>query len=174
MSEQQRIGTNLESWMKMLASKDGMIRQKARKSLVALGKPAVSSLAQALQDSKSDQIRWETAKALGAIGDTRSIPPLVKALEDTDLDVAWLAAEALKKFKKAAWPSLLRALIKVRQDSSASVSLRHGAHHVLRKQKENGFNDLLASLTKALESNTASESTPVAAYDILKRMRAKP
>lgn len=80
MTRQIENGTNLESLMDMLASKDGMTRQKARKSLVALGKPAVSSLVRALQKSESDQLRWEAAKALGAIGDPRSIPRLVKAL----------------------------------------------------------------------------------------------
>ena len=41
----------------MLASKDGMIRQKARNSLVKLGKPAVPSLIKALQNSESVQLR---------------------------------------------------------------------------------------------------------------------
>ena len=170
MNKQKRVILNLESLMDQLASKDGMIRQKARKSLVALGKPAVSSLVKALQKSRLDQVRWEAAKALGAIGDTRSIAPLVKALEDSDHDVAWLAAEALSMFKKAAWPPLLRALIK---DESDSVLLCRGAHHVLLHQKEDGFNELLATLMKALESGTVHESATVAAYQILKRMKVK-
>jgi HEAT repeat protein len=156
--------------MDMLASKDGATRQRARKSLVALGKPAVSSLTRALQNSKVDHLRWEAVKTLGAIGDTRAIRPLVIALEDSDPDVAWVAAEALRKFKKAAWTPLLRALTKRGPDS---VLLRQRAHHVLRNQKEVGFNDLLATLVKALQSNTVPESTPVAAYEILKRMKAK-
>jgi HEAT repeat protein len=155
--------------MGMLASKDGMIRRKARKSLVALGKPAVSGLAQALQASPLDQVRWEAAKALGAIGDARAIPSLVKALEDSDTDVAWLAAEALSEFKKAAWPSLLRALMKAGTDS---FILRQGAHHVLLNQKEAGFDDLLATLMKALKSGLVRESTIAAAYGILRRMKA--
>ena len=156
--------------MDMLASKDGMIRRKARKSLVALGKSAVPSLTRTLQNSKEDHVRWEAAKTLGAIGDVRSILALVSALEDSDQGVVWLAAEALSKFKKTAWPQLLRALVKSEKDS---VSLRLGAHHVLRKQKEDGFNDLLAALRTALESSSASESTPVAASNILKRLKAK-
>jgi hypothetical protein len=171
MKTQKVIGTNLESLMTMLAGKDGMIRLKARETLVAMGKPAVLSLIRALQNSKVDQVRWEAAKALGAIGDARSIPQLVKALEDINSDVAWLAAEALHKFKKAAWPSLLRAVTKIGPDSA---SLRHGAHHVLRNQEEDGFNDLLATLMTALESDAVPESAAVAAYEILKRMRAKP
>ena len=170
MSKQKLIGTNLESLIDLLASKNGATRQKARKSLVAMGKPAVSTLTRILQNSKQDHIRWEAAKTLGAIGDTRAIPSLVKALEDSNSDVTWLAAEAFRNFKKVAWPQLLRALINSKPDS---VLLRQGAHHVLRKQKEDGFNDLLSTLRTALESSTASESTPFAASNLLKRMKTK-
>jgi hypothetical protein len=170
MSRQKLTGRNLGSLMVVLASKDGATRQRARKTLVALGKPAVSPLTQALQNSEVDHVRWEAVKTLGAIGDSRAIPSLVKALEDSDPDVAWLAAEALRKFKKAAWPALLRVLIKRGADSAL---LRQGAHHVLRNQREVGFNDLLATLRKALESGSVPVSTTVAAYDILKRMKAR-
>ena len=67
MSGQKKTGTNIESLMEMLASKDGAIRQKAREALEALGKPAVSSLTQALLNSRLDQVRWEAANALGEI-----------------------------------------------------------------------------------------------------------
>jgi HEAT repeat protein len=111
MNKQKSTDTNLESLMDLLASKNGATRLKARKSLVALGKPAVPSLNRTLQNSKEDHVRWEAAKTLGAIGDIRAIPSLVKALEDNNSDVTWLVAEALRKFKKIAWPPLLRALM---------------------------------------------------------------
>jgi HEAT repeat protein len=98
MNEQKGTVTNLESLMDMLANKDGVIRQKARDELVDLGEPAVSFLIQALQNSKLDQVRWEAAKALGSINDARSILPLVKALEDSYSDVAWVAADSLKTY----------------------------------------------------------------------------
>ncbi|MCJ7810372.1 MAG: HEAT repeat domain-containing protein [Desulfobulbaceae bacterium] len=157
--------------MDMLGSKNGVSRKEARKSLATMGKKAVPFLTQALQNSKMDHLRWEAAKTLGAIGDTRAIPSLVKALEDSDRDVAWLAAEALRDLKKDAWSALLRALIKSNEDS---VSLRQGAHHVLQNQKEEGFNDLLKALTTALVSNAAPESTVIAANELLKRMKVKP
>jgi len=169
MNEKKGTGTNLESLMDKLASKDGVVRQKAREALVALGKPAVSPLLQALQNSRLDEVRWEAVKALEGISDTGAMPALVKALEDSNSDVAWVAADALKTYKKAAWPPLLQALIKSKSDS---VALRKGAHHVLVEQKEDGFNDLLATLLKALESSSAPESSAVAANEILKRMNA--
>ncbi len=171
MNEQKGTSTNLESLMDMLENKDGVIRQKAREALVELGKSAVSSLTRALLNSRQDQVRWEAAKALGGINDTGSVPSLVQALEDNNSDVAWAAADALKTFRKAAWPSLLQALIK---SKSEAVALRKGAHHVLADQKEDGFDDLLATLLKALESSSAPESSAVAAHEILKRMNANP
>jgi hypothetical protein len=170
MNEKKGTDTNLESLMDELANKDGMIRQKAREALVALGKPAVSSLIQALQNASLDQVRWEAAKALEGISDTGAMPALVKALEDSNSDVAWVAANALKTYKMSAWPPLLQALIKGKSDS---IALRKGAHHVLVDQKEDGFNELLAALLKALESSSAPESSAVAAHDILKKMNVK-
>ena len=170
VNKQKRTSENLETLIELLASKDGMIRQKARESLVIIGKPAVPSITKLLQNSGFYQIRWEAAKILGGIDDKRAIPSLVKALEDNDHDVSWLAAEALSKFKKAAWPALLRLLIK---SGSDSVLFRHGVHHVLKNQKEEGFNDLLAILKEALESKTIPESAIIAANDILKRMKTE-
>lgn len=171
MKKQKVSGADIQSLMDMLASKDGMVRQKARASLVAVGKPAVSSLAQALKNSTLDQVRWEAAKALSAIGDVRAIPSLVKALEDSDSGVTWLAADALSKLGKTAWPALLRPLLEI---GSASLVFRQGAHHVLLHQKEDGFDDVLAVLVKELESGAFPETATVAAYEILKRLEAQP
>ena len=121
-----------------------------------------------LENSKIYKARWEAAKALSEIGDIKSIPILVKALEDPETDVAWLAAKALEKFKKAAWPVLLGALV---EHGSKSVSLQHGAHHILRKQKVEGYNDLLDILRTSLETGSATESISPAAYNILERMK---
>jgi len=170
MSKPTLTGTDLESLMKMLASKQGLIRQKARKSLVAIGNRAVPSLIEALGNSRLKQVRWEAAKTLGTIGDPRSILPLVKALEDDNADVAWLAAEALKQFKKAAWPLLLKPLL---EHGEKSALLCQGVHHVLLKQKEDGFNDLLTMLLSALNFGADPEAIPLAAYDILKRLKLK-
>ena len=171
MSNQEQTNEHIEPLVNMLESTDSKVRRKARKSLVALGKPAVSALSSALQHSRVYKVRWEAAKALGAIGDAKAIPSLITALEDPETDVAWLAAKALEKFGKAVWPKLLRTLIKRGSDS---VLLRHGAHHVLRNQRAAGYNDLLEALKKALESETVPESTALAALNILKRMGERP
>jgi len=76
MNNLKGTNTDIESLIEDLASKDGMIRQKAREALVDLGNPAVSSLNHALLNSKLDRVRWEAAKALGGINDAGSIPSL--------------------------------------------------------------------------------------------------
>jgi len=169
MNTQQSAETNLQSLMKMLESKDGLVRQKARIALVEMGDPAVMPLSEALTHSKLDHTRWGAAKALGEIVDVRSISALVNALDDTDADVAWLAGLALKKFKKAAWRLLLQKLIESGVDS---VRLRHGARHVFSGQKSEGFNDLLEELMEALEDSALPEAGGIAAGEILKRMRS--
>jgi HEAT repeat protein len=170
MNRQVQTKANLESLIHTLAGKDGLAREKARHSLVRAGEPAVPLLVRALQESPVDQVRWEAAKALGMMRDVRAIPVLVQALDDHDADVAWLAAEALQKFKKAAWPALLHALI---QYGAESAALRQGAHHVFRRQRAEEFEDLIAALLKALETETLPEATTTAAHEILERMETQ-
>ena len=169
MSTPTDPGNTLDSLMETLNNKDGMLRQSARKALVAMGAPAVLPLVQALQQSKSDQVRWEAAKALGAMTDVRAIPALIAALGDHDSDVVWLAAVGLKTFGKKAWPELLQELI---DKGTESVVLRKGAHHVFHDQKESGYEDLLAALMAALEQKALPETAPMVAHEILERMRA--
>jgi len=171
MTRQRWTETDIEPLLKLLSSKDGMIRQKARRSLVAKGYLAVPSLNRLLGNPKvGKQVHWEAAKALGAIGDPKAIPSLVQALEDKDADVAWLAAEALERFKKAAWPALFHVLLK---RGSKSVLLRQGAHHVLLNQQEEGFNHLLVALRKALQDSSVPVAVLVATHNILEEMKVQ-
>lgn len=168
MYEQKQTGISTQSLVNLLESEDEKVRTRARKSLVTIGKEAVPPLSLVLENSKIYKARWEAAKALSEIGDIKSISVLVTALEDPESDVAWLAAKALEKFRKAAWPKLMRALV---EHGSKSVLLQHGAHHILRNQKVEGYNDLLDILRISLEKGAVPESISPAAYDILERMK---
>jgi len=168
MYEQKQTGISTQSLVNLLESEDEKVRTRARKSLVTIGKEAVPPLSLVLENSKIYKARWEAAKALSEIGDIKSISVLVIALEDPESDVAWLAAKALEKFRKAAWPKLMRALV---EHGSKSVLLQHGAHHILRNQKVEGYNDLLDILRISLEKGAVPESISPAAYDILERMK---
>jgi len=169
MAKQNR-DTAIEELVQMLGNRDGMKRQKARWALETIGKPAVPELTRLLKHCGDEQIRWEAAKALSAIQDERSIPSLIAVLDDEDQDMSWLAAEALIKFRKKAWPPLLRTLI---SKGAKSPLLRQSAHHILRSQKDGDNSGLLANLLKSLELNTVQEMTIGAAREILAQMKVK-
>ncbi len=171
MNNEEKLEESIKLQINLLASKDLKERKKARLILIDKGKKAVPYLIDALKHSEVYKVRWEAAKALGEISDVDSIPILIIALNDSESDVAWLAGEALKNFKKAAWKELLEAVI---DRGAESIKLRYGAHHVFRNQKEEGYNDLLTTLRKTLVTFTIAESIALAAYKILAKLREEP
>jgi hypothetical protein len=151
-----------------LRSKDGMLRQRSRQSLVTIGKPAVIFLVKLLRD-RNDQVRWEAAKALGEIGDGRAAPALIVALEDEEFDVRWLAAEGLIALGYKGLAPLLKALTERPQ----SVWLRAGAHHILHDLAKAGLHKRMASLLKTLEGVEPEIEVPPAARKLLNTLRKK-
>jgi HEAT repeat protein len=74
---------------------------------VAIGRPAVQSLIQALEDSRKE-VRLRAVGALGKIGEkSKSIPALKRSLKDHDEQVRLTAIEALARI---GGPSALKAL----------------------------------------------------------------
>jgi HEAT repeat protein len=129
-----------------LADGDWVTRQRARESLVEIGKPAVAPLTEALAES-NERVRWEAANALSEISDPTAAPALVKALEDNSFGVRWLAAEGLISLGREGLSPLLEALV----EHPESAWLRQGAHHVLRILAEEGLYDHVTSVLQALE-----------------------
>jgi len=148
-----------------LGSRDGVVRVRARKSLVAVGKRALDPLCEALL-SKKETVRWEATKAIGQIGDPAAAPWLVQALEDRAFDVRWLAAEALIAIGKEAVVPLLQALIK----HADSIWLRDGAHHVLHDLIEKDHDAVLKSVLDALEDVEPSLEVPNVAWSALRAL----
>ena len=109
-----------------IRSKDGIRRERARKSLVRLGKSAVPTLIGLLSD-KNEHMRWEACKALGSIKDPEAAGSLVDALSDRGMEIRWLAAEGLIDLGRSSVIPLLDAL----ELQFDSLFLRQGAHHVL-------------------------------------------
>ena len=148
-----------------LGSKDGIVRVRARKSLVAIGKPAIGLLVEALA-SKKELVRWEAAKAIGQIDDPTATQALVKALEDDMFDVRWLAAEALIIIGQEALVPLLQALSR----HSDSLWLREGAHHVVHDLADGKITEVLRPVLTALEDIEPSVEAPLAANTALKAL----
>jgi HEAT repeat protein len=141
--------------------------QKARRRLVEMGSVVVPRLVQELSSSKY-QVRWEVTKALGQIADKSAAEALVKALEDAEFDVRWLAAEALIKVKRDALEPLLTALA---DHGDKSISLRHGAHHVLHDMELGNLRSLLLPVMKAVEDSEPYSEILVVAKRTLEVLR---
>jgi HEAT repeat protein len=77
---------------------------------VEIGGPAVEPLIRVLNDSNYWNVSRDAAEALGKIGDSRAVKPLIRALEDGSNDVRKSAAEALGKIGEPAVEPLIKAL----------------------------------------------------------------
>jgi HEAT repeat protein len=141
------------------------VRVKARNELVATGKPALTSLVEALRDP-NHLVRWETAKALGEIGDPEAAPSLVEALEDEEFEVRWRAAEALIRLNTKGLRPLLHALIR----HADSPFLREGAHHALDELAKGELRAYLTSVLLALEGFEPAVLVPAAALCAIETM----
>lgn len=163
------IDEKIETLIVGLESTDGMRRERARKSLVKIGKPAVKPLTGLLTD-KSQQLRWEACKALGSLQDPSTAAPLVDALSDDNIEIQWLAAEALIGLGTKALAPLLQALEK----QFHSVLLRQGAHHILHAlERKHLLNRKTLAVLDSLRSLSPELPIALVAYEALQSL-AKP
>jgi HEAT repeat protein len=154
----------MDSLIADFANDHGRARQHARESLVAIGRPAVGPLMQALQH-KDWRMRWGAAKALGQIADPAAANALVKTLEDQRGGVRWLAAEGVIALGRAGLAPLLQVLI----HHSDSMWLREGAHHVIHSltEEDPDLSYSLAPVSAALEDIEPEIQVPPAAQAAL-------
>jgi hypothetical protein len=163
----EKLDSRIPSLMVDLASPDAAVRMKARKALVVIGKPVVPPLIRLLSHRKP-HIRWEAAKALGAIADPLAAFALVNALDDRDSDVRWLAAEGVVALGRDGLQPLLAALL----ERSKSCCMCEGAHHIchtLVKRKKLG--PILRPILAALKEPEPEVAVPSAAYAALSKLR---
>lgn len=123
MTQQQEIHRALI----LLRSSNGAFRERARKKLIGIGRPAVEHLIRMLDDADSHS-RWEACMALRFLREPTAIRPLIKALKDSSSEVRWLAAESLLVIGERSIIPLLREL----ETNFNSVYLRDGARHILQ------------------------------------------
>ena len=163
--------STIDTLIKQLSDNEGQVREKARLTLVDIGKEATLPLT-ALLTAKEQQTRWEAAKTLGAIADTAAIPALITSMEDDIFDIRWLASEALVTLGADSVKPLLEAL-KVRFDS---LYLREEAHHVFKyilrdNPQANKLNAILKPVIEALNGSASGVATPGAAQKALEQLR---
>jgi len=150
----------MNSLIAALASEEGLVRESARRRLVHVGRRAVRPLMKALA-SGDKHTRWEAAKALGYLADPDAAPALVRALQDEEFGVRWLAAEGLVLLDGEGLGPLLRALT----EHPDSGWLRQGAHHVLRALSRRGFGEVARPVLAALDGLEPALQVPLAAED---------
>lgn len=119
----------IEELIKACGEGNGLAQQEARIALEKIGEAAVEPIIQALLESRNQAIRWRAAEALGHIGDTRAIEPLIQALGDKDTSVQWRAIEALADIGEPAIESLVFAT------EDDSVEIRWGATRAIKDIK---------------------------------------
>ena len=163
----------INALIQLLSDKDGYVREKARLTLVKIGKEATVPLTEILA-SKDQQTRWEAAKALVAIANPAAIPSLINALEDKVFDIRWLAAEALVAIGHESLPLLLEALQKRPKESFLTEGARHAIKYILRDNpKDIELKELLKPVVAALEGPVPKVETPGAAQTVLIKLKLK-
>jgi HEAT repeat protein len=152
----------VKSLITALESKDGVVRVKARRQLVAYKARAVAPLIKTLSN-ENDWVRWEAAKALSQIANPASIQALLEALADKRFEVRWLAAEGLIRIGRKVVVPFLETLV----EHSDSYWLREGIHHVLHDMNRGRLTKVLRPVLAALEGSEPSLEAPLAARGAL-------
>ncbi len=130
---QQNTEVNASSvfrYVELLFHNDGAVRKEARGHLVRIGRPAIPYML-SLLSHPHDHVRWEACKVLEKIRDPKTANALVGMLLDDDMDVRWVAADALIELEHHAIVPLLELL----EEYFESVTVREAAHHILHSLK---------------------------------------
>lgn len=125
------LPSEIHKLIDLLHSHDGAVRKASREKLIRIGKSAVPSLLPLLTH-KNELVRWEACKTLEKIRDQRAANALAEMLLDDDMDVRWVAADALIELEHHA----IRPVLEMIEEHFDSVLLREAAHHVLHSLKE--------------------------------------
>jgi HEAT repeat protein len=117
-----------------LMSKNYLLRKKAREELIEIGRPSLDVLIE-LANSKDETVRWEALITIIQISSEDTLDILMRALEDEEFSIRWLAAEGIANLGKYAIVPMLQQL----KDKPDSAFLRRGTHHVLRELRKKGI-----------------------------------
>ncbi len=129
--EDHSIPLCIELLMSLLQSNNGVERTRAREALIKIGKPAAPYI-MVLLSHPDVHVRWEACKALERIRDPKAAHLLARRLMDDNMDVRWVAADALIELEQHAIVPVLEMI----EEQFDSPMLREAAHHVLHSLKE--------------------------------------
>jgi hypothetical protein len=133
-------------------------------------RPALQKLVQSLK-SPDMRVRCKAARDLREASDPATAQALVEALEDNEIEVRWLASEALASLGAAAVIPLLEALT-TRFESNHT---RDGARHILHAMQQRGeLSAPLIPVYRSLGGVASVMQTPWAAKEALETLGAYP
>jgi hypothetical protein len=142
-----------------LDRKDYIKKKSARETLVKMGKKILPQMHKLLS-SENDSLRMETAKITELIADSRSIPSLIKLLDDPIFDIRWIAAEGLIKIGRRCICPLLKSV----REGRSSLLFNSGTHHILLGLLDEKEKDILMPLLQSLDNyHESGETAPVQA-----------
>jgi hypothetical protein len=151
---------------KDLESKNGLVRETARKKLVGMGSSAVDYLSD-LVSGPDDTVRWEAFKALSEIADPSSTPILIHSLYDVNEEIRWIAAEGLIAIGRNVVEPLLEELLK----NPRSFRLKRGVHHVLTGLSTTDKSVDFTGLLDALNDQSTKIHVPTVTYNVLRKVK---
>jgi HEAT repeat protein len=136
----------------------------ARSNLVRIGKTIIPQLHKLLE-SENVLLRMEVAKIVELIADRRSIPILIRLLDDKEFEIRWIAAEGLIKIGRRSILPLLKSV----RDGESSYFHNKGAHHILNSLLNESEKKKLKPLLLSLDDfHELGETAPVEAYVAIK------
>lgn len=163
------LPSEIEDLFRKLQSRDGAERKTAREALIQYGKPIVPFVLELLLNPE-EHVRWEGCKTLEKIRDPRAAQALAAMLLDDDMDVRWVAADALIELEQRAIVPLLELL----EEHFDSVTVREAAHHILHSLRQlNMLDEKTEAVLDALKMYELPTKAGFAASKALDSLRAK-
>jgi putative membrane-bound dehydrogenase-like protein len=129
------------------ADADPVVRRQALRAIgigngIGRASEAVSAASERLKDHEAS-VRFQAATALGRIGEPAAVPPLLAALDETDLFARFAAFTALNRIgtnTPSAWPAIVRGL------ASGNPRILEGTLFALRETYDVQLLDALVNL----------------------------
>lgn len=148
----------------LLDTKDLSKKLSSRETLLKMGEEIIPEIHKLL-DSENDSLRLEAAKITELIADRRSIPLLIKLLDDPLFDIRWIAAEGLIKIGRSSICPLLESV----RDGRSSLFINRGTHHILLRLMDEEEKNKIMPLLQSLDNyHEAGETAPIQASIALK------
>ena len=154
--------------VKAMASPQRAVHHAASQAISDLGRRAEPALLRAAQHPDA-HVRWHAARALGQIGDLRTVDILAEGLDDEDQEVRWVTSRVLGNLDIPAIPAILNKLV----IHEISEPLRQSAFHALNSMyglRQPEIFAYLKPLLDVLNRRTAISITAVDAPMIARRL----